>query len=291
MKQEQLPPGRCLHGVETWYAPLVKQCFGGFAAEGPDHTYIILRMTYYVKDESHFLLYCPDLLFYEAMLDSRKHIHEALSLVQALVFLAAIMLSGCTAAPSRSQAISDFWTWFTANQLKYIEKGVPATESIELLTDHLKAIDPNLTWQFGPPDARGRRELAISADGIKDSFPAVREVVSAAPDLPKWHIIAFRPRIEKLSTIQCDGETINPSDVQFTVSKNDKKADIVLFIKGYKDTDAEKKIGFLLLDQALGEYDVETKIGIIDFSGPDNGSAKDVRPFKELPAAVDALKL
>jgi len=42
---------------------------------------------------------------------------------------------------------------------------------------------------------------------------------------------------------------------------------LALVFDGYRDDqrDAFAQIGFLLLDQALGEYDVATRVGTIDF--------------------------
>jgi hypothetical protein len=49
--------------------------------------------------------------------------------------------------------------------------------------------------------------------------------------------------------------------------------------------------GFLLLDGALGEYDVETKLGSIEFEPMPAEDRRDgLRPFRELPAVVDGLR-
>jgi len=50
---------------------------------------------------------------------------------------------------------------------------------------------------------------------------------------------------------------------------NGKLAGIYLFLPGYVETDVTyKQIGYLLLDESLGEFDVETSVGMIQMLPP-----------------------
>lgn len=57
---------------------------------------------------------------------------------------------------------------------------------------------------------------------------------------------------------------------------------------GYDEAnrDTYAGIAFLLLDQALGEYDVETRVGFIDVRAPSPGLAR-LRSLQDSPMAFD----
>ncbi|KVS49870.1 hypothetical protein WK43_31015 [Burkholderia ubonensis] len=64
---------------------------------------------------------------------------------------------------------------------------------------------------------------------------------------------------------------------------------LTVFIPGYS---ASKRntfvdIAFLFLDQALGEFDVETRVGRVDVQAPIAANS-DAVPLNELPKAFDA---
>lgn len=69
-----------------------------------------------------------------------------------------------------------------------------------------------------------------------------------------------------------------------------RKLGIMIFLDGY--TEQEKRsvwaeIGYLFLDEALGEYDVETHVGAIQFFDRKSKYFKQASPLSELPAHFD----
>jgi hypothetical protein len=80
------------------------------------------------------------------------------------------------------------------------------------------------------------------------------------------------------------------SGVKVSAISQGEKADITVFIPGYSEAARETYIGiaFLLLDQALGEYDVETRIGEIRVDDTAKAPPK-AYPLKELPMHFDQL--
>jgi hypothetical protein len=68
-------------------------------------------------------------------------------------------------------------------------------------------------------------------------------------------------------TITYGGKTVKPEDVEFSLLSNGHEFAIYLFFHGYHEEEARSwgQIGYLLLDEALGEHDVETKVGLIRF--------------------------
>jgi hypothetical protein len=86
---------------------------------------------------------------------------------------------------------------------------------------------------------------------------------------------------------------ISASDVFFRFAKDEDpaKLGVLLFLLACdpkRDTDFGQ-IGFLFLDQALGEYDVETKIGFIKIFGHDSRHFDGAVPLGEMANRFDAV--
>ena len=64
---------------------------------------------------------------------------------------------------------------------------------------------------------------------------------------------------------------------------------IVLFFNGYSDQEKStyRQIGYLFLDEALGEFAVESQVGFVEFRAADSNDFSQSRPLKELPAQFD----
>jgi hypothetical protein len=185
-----------------------------------------------------------------------------------------------------------FWTWFIQHEVALFEFDpnweTKRKELFERLAVEIRKVHPDLTFEFGPKGAI--REFVISGGGIKDAFPSVIALAQAAPRLERWHFIAFRPRRWPISVVEIEGKRIDPKDVQFSLLDNGKMAGLYLFIPGFQESDVDiKQIGYLLLDEALGEYDVETRVGLIKMLSPDARTQGDRFPLHDLPALFDQL--
>jgi hypothetical protein len=184
-----------------------------------------------------------------------------------------------------------FWKWFLRHEDEFFRFDSAAVAERERLFDNLAAelrkVDGDLTFEFGPKDEK--REFVISADGLKRAFPAVAALVAAAPKLARWDVIGFRPR-RPPCIIEINGKRVDPSDVYFTLLDNGKRAGIRLFVPGFSENEAGlKQMGYLFLDGALGEYDVETELGFIEVL-PSNSKTEGERcPLADLPSKFDAL--
>jgi len=152
----------------------------------------------------------------------------------------------------------------------------------------LAKVDPNLTFELGPQTAR--RDFVLSADGIRAAFPEVEALYGAAPKLENWRLIKFRPRRSPSTTLTLNGRHFDPARARFLLVKDDPgKVGIVRFLEHYSkaEHDLFAKAGFLILDEALGEFDIETRVGAIDFWGADSPHYARSRPLAELPTAFD----
>lgn len=186
----------------------------------------------------------------------------------------------------------EFWKWFESNsdELKGV---VDCTENIcgELNT-RMTRIDEGLVFAFGPAED-GAREFIVSADGNRKIFPVVQRLVAAAPDIPGWRIIAFRPAAGFGMEMRIGEATLDPDDILYLAKVEDGFVNLTLYLKKDLPDASEEDISwavFLLLDYGLGEYIVETKIGGVEIQPLPHGElSTDLTPLKELPKLVHRL--
>jgi hypothetical protein len=159
-----------------------------------------------------------------------------------------------------------FWQWFAANEKQLFTFEANREVIFDELAAQLRRVHSDLTFEFGPTD-KNRREFIISAGGIQAAFPVVESLFATAPNLPRWTFIKFRPRRHPVMTIQFGGKEVAPADVGCELDHEGAKIAITLYFEASvaADESVMKNIGYLLLDEALGEYDVETRVGTIEF--------------------------
>lgn len=86
-----------------------------------------------------------------------------------------------------------FWSWFEENESRLFAFENKQEQNISELLRELHRIHESLTFEIGS-ETKGLREFIISADGNRAAFPFVIRLADAAPSLPRWNIVKFRPR-------------------------------------------------------------------------------------------------
>lgn len=157
-----------------------------------------------------------------------------------------------------------FWSWFTLNSRRLYRFEANQEQIFDELSEQLAKLHPSMCFEFGP-EVDGRREFIVSADGHKEAFQAVQAVVRAAPSYSEWAIIPFRPPkdLSNYSKVIYGSATLSADDVWFSYEREGSLVHVDLYIRGHQpDEDGEFGCAaYLLLDLALGEYVVETRIG------------------------------
>jgi hypothetical protein len=206
-----------------------------------------------------------------------------------LSLLACALLSGAPQAQG-------FWPWFAQNEVRLADaaRGKGAVETMQEISARLEKEEPGLIAEISvEPDPKKLHSLVISADGEVKFFPTVKKVAAAAPKLSRWRVVAFRPRqSDAMRTIQIDGKKFSLGDFFFReVGRHDGKIDIAVLVRGC-DASANaslQRATYLLLDQMLGELDVETKLGEIALAPFPPKPGPEVQPLTSLTARVDSL--
>ena len=190
--------------------------------------------------------------------------------------------------------VAAFWRWFARNadRIAAEVRALRQDEQASGLTTaemarRLQKIHPSLTHEIGS-DADWPIELIISADGDLEGFPAVTRTVGAAPALPGFQFTAFRKRVGPEFMLGMFGHEIRFRQVRYESWPEDDRLGVRLHIavEGLEDDELDA-MAFILLDMALGEYDVATGLGGIEVA---TGSPTNAKPLTELAAEFDAYR-
>jgi hypothetical protein len=184
-----------------------------------------------------------------------------------------------------------FWQWFIENEDIIYE----FEDNIEIIFDAIAVemvkVDESVTFEISSKDESGKRQFVVTAGGLRSSFPAVEALIDSAPALNRWTFVKYRQRAANLSIVEFDGMKVDPADVHCVIVKDQSpsKVGVLLFFDGYIEKQRELfgNIGYLILDQALGEYVVETRVGIIEMFDRSSEYYLSARPVKELGSYFD----
>ncbi len=183
----------------------------------------------------------------------------------------------------------EFWDWFQDNESRLFEFEPEQNRVFGELAAALRRVHPDLVFEFGPV-IDGVREFVVSAGGIRTAFPAVEKLSAAAPALSRWRITKFRPRRAVSGHLEFAGVRVDAGDVWVTCRPDGERWGLTIHLPGYERTPDHRyeQIGYLWLDQALGEYDVETRISVIKFASTDHTETPlDAASLNRLPQVID----
>lgn len=189
----------------------------------------------------------------------------------------------------KSDPKKEFWRWLANHRREILDeiKGPSAPTShhwsIHELGKQLKSVDEGLAHEIGMADP-STIELVVSAEGMKAVFPAVIELVKSAPDLSGFKITAFRQRCPPGFQLSVAGKTITDELLTYRLIQENEALGLELFIDSDLDKQAQTLVGFLSLDQRLGEYDVATGLKWIEFA---SGRPTDALPIAQLAQDFD----
>ncbi len=194
----------------------------------------------------------------------------------------------------KGDPVEKFWTWFKENEkrLRKFEEG-PDRYLNEVLAQARK-IQPGLAIEFEPP-TNGLINMTVSADGNRELFPLVKNIVDKAPAVEGWNFIAFRqrmgPELVKEMKLKAEDQELDPGKMKFFPILNEGSLDLIIFTKDVTEENDNQIAygGLLLLDNILGEYDCVTKVNSYDFhTMPENKEELEgLLPLLDLAAFVD----
>jgi hypothetical protein len=187
-----------------------------------------------------------------------------------------------------------FWKWFQKHEPKLYQFEKNQESVLDEISVQLAKYKKGLVFEISK-EHDGKREFIVSADGLKELFPAVEALKSCAPKLGRWSIVAFRPRMEAYERLSLTygGKEFDPGKLWTYHRIQDGSLDLIVYHPDYLEEERNAFVSgtYILLDMALGEYDVVTGIRHIDHKKiPDEPRSEGLRPFAELRATFDEYK-
>lgn len=185
-----------------------------------------------------------------------------------------------------SDNVRSFWQWFASEEDRLAELVADPQAFFVRVIERLHKVHPRLVVEVGP-DINGRRELAVSADGCLEVFPAVLATTSMVPPLRRWNVVAFRqPKPDGL-ILSGPGFELNAEHLWFKSEGSDQLLHLDLIYSGGPEVPDSllERAGFLMVDLMVGEFTMEVFIGrCVTRRGKPHGE----RRLSELPEVVEA---
>jgi hypothetical protein len=186
-----------------------------------------------------------------------------------------------------------FWSWFSQNEQKIYQADDINDSAIQELYARIHKVHPDLTIEFGKA-ADGKKTMAISADGISELFSYVIRLCNELKLLSNWIVFPFRQRLDNIGDleIRMDGNLIKGEDILFVSRETENRIDLDICVKNMETIDNPViNAIFLMLDSAVGEYDVVSKIGNVDIKPYSSLKNNDqLTALVELPRLVDSFQ-
>jgi hypothetical protein len=191
---------------------------------------------------------------------------------------------------------SQFWKWFNDNNksftfLNSVDEGVKE----KLLNDFLEQLHnycDKIYFEIGGyPDQD--QELIITAEGDKNYFDRVEELVAAAPKIDGWTFIAFKPPMPDNFKSNWDDLELNTEDLWFLPLSNDKTQDLGIRVcfnnqDIIKDNETLTPLLYKMLDTILGEKSFALDIQYVDTDLlPEDPEEEGLYPIIELPSYIE----
>ncbi|WP_139228615.1 hypothetical protein [Planctomicrobium piriforme] len=197
------------------------------------------------------------------------------------------------ASEMKSDPEKNFWNWFQAHRDEYRSLNSKSAQEKERLLseihEHLREYHHGLAYEISEPLREGGNEFVVSADGDLEIFSHVRSLVAAAPQLPGWKVIAFRPAqgftfVHKFDDVKLEASTLW---FQPLVSKsNPGSLGLMMGVPDLKDEQKDAVVNslWIVVETGIGEERCAERIKYVDATKlPDNPDASGFLPLAELP--------
>ncbi len=164
----------------------------------------------------------------------------------------------------------NFWKWFESNRIKVEAYKSGDEDTLDQIMETLHKYNSSLYFEFSINSKP--KELIITAEGDHEQFDSVVTLVSSAPNIPGWKIIAFKPAQGFDFITNYDGVDYDPKDIWFLPLVNPDKPGVIGLRIGIPNYDEgihklSESAMYIVLDAGLGEKKVIEHIQFLD-TGP-----------------------
>ena len=194
------------------------------------------------------------------------------------------------------ERVKEFWTWFPT-VADSVAESVESGDASEQLAEFMEAVRERvggLSWVFGPGEAEGRLSFTVTGEGQKARQLLSHYWLSLGVDVPGWDFFCSRQptppdQLAELA-VEVAGSDVDVETLMVAteVDEENEVVNIKAWHEAFENIEQEGRfqILFLLLDEALGEYGTQTKLGSIEFK-----HHPDAKPLAALPGYLSSLWL
>lgn len=188
---------------------------------------------------------------------------------------------------------AQFWAWFQKNEdsLYSLDALRSQSELLSELGEVLQQTNENFSFEIGPIHD-DKRELVLSANGIREAFPELEELAEQSPSLARWNIVSFRQRKALAEgELSIGSLNIRPQDIFCSLREELRRITITLHIKDFSEENYYDwmSAAFVLLDHSIGEFDVATKVGEVHIESAEPEDGDESFSLLELPDRFDTV--
>ena len=196
------------------------------------------------------------------------------------------------------ERVHEFWNWFPdqADQLTAAVKSDNPKESLASFFDDVRAKIGGLAWAFGPGSTEDTLSFTVTGEGEKSRQLLAQYWLDNAVPVPGWDFYCSRQATsaEDLQAIQIEvgGARVDANTmlVEMNADEENQVVDLQAWHPALETLDENNRynIAFLLLDEALGEYGTQAKLGTIELKPSSEGQPL-TKPLAELPSYLESL--
>ncbi len=192
----------------------------------------------------------------------------------------------------RPQQINAFWSWVKAHHDDLNALESPEHPFWDELLGQLQQVDEGLWFEVSLP-GEDVRELVITAEGDWELFPLVEAMVSVAPDLDGWEVVALKPAMGFEFGIRYEGLDLDPRQMWFQPLVDEDAPDVLglrVAMPGFDDEQEQSFANGLLviLDTALGEKSAASDVDVVEVCElPEDPQDEGFLPLPELSSYVE----
>ena len=182
-------------------------------------------------------------------------------------------VQGAARAAALREAITAFWAWWQAEGARGVADAIEQDgldDWADVITARVHGIDEGLAWELGPGDLSAH-VLVVTAAGAPELRAVARRWWLAAPEADAtWSYSDARLPLPDLDGwgLRVAGHEISAPDVLVGARVDRRRAcvDVTVHHPAFEAMDQETRtqVTYLLLDNALGEADVESWVGEVE---------------------------
>lgn len=168
---------------------------------------------------------------------------------------------------------AEFWKWFDQHS------GDLRLDSFcfeDDLHNHIRRVDPRLHCEVSDAQSDGCKTLTVSPGQDLEALPIAVKVVSAAPQLKNWHVVACRQRQHVETELggypameRLDAGCYKTKDILFAFNDGDRRANVELYLKRDKfglGDDLCHQLAEHVIEESLGERDYMLLVDKLTYS-------------------------